>query len=141
MLAGCLEEDKQARVRHKALYVRLGGREGITRIVEDFAAHAAENKNVPSEQKDLLRDGKRKEKIVERICAALRDEPKADRRGRAERTEAATGRARETDPLTASFVEALKKNQVDEKDRKELLDELGSIRDLLLEPSKGDTTN
>jgi truncated hemoglobin YjbI len=136
-LAGCLEApDKQAKLKHRQLYVRLGGEEGIARIVDAFVADAAKNDRIPTKHRKLFQEGdvaELKGKLVKRIAEASARPAKADDRTGRDATQGAAKVDKEADALADSFRRALEQNQVDEQDRKELLRVLGPIKDLLPE--------
>jgi hemoglobin len=140
LLTGCMESAKPTPLS-RSLYLRLGGEDGITRLVDAFVTNVADNKDIPPERKQrfVRGDPGLKRELVEAIAEATggphTDGAKAP--GAAPRGLDFAGK--DFGAFVASFKRALADKKVGEAEQKELLEILGSYRGDAPEPSKGET--
>jgi hemoglobin len=119
-----------------SLYARLGGKDGIRRIVDDFCTALLESDAIREVHKKHIRDGD-----VDALKRKLRDQFGEESGG----PQKYTGRSMkdahkglgitEADfaALVAALVKALEKNNVPEREQKELLTKLARYKDDVIE--------
>ena len=140
LLAGCVESSKPTPLS-RSLYARLGGEEGIKRIVDDFVADVAENKDIRPQHKKHFVSGDvagLKRKLVEQLCEATGGPQKYTGKTMREAHKGLGINDKDFNALVASLKRALKKNNVGEAEQKELLDILAPLKGEVVEPARPD---
>jgi hemoglobin len=124
---GGKKEDTMAKGDGKSLYDRLGGKDAITAVVDDFVNNAATDEKIAhffknSDPKDL------KAKITDQVCEATGGPCKYT--GKDMKTAHTGMKVTEEDfnALVADLVKSLDKFNVPEKEKNELLTALGSMK-------------
>ena len=130
-LAGCMEGQKSDVLSRASLYERLGGKDGITRIADDLAAAAVEDRTLrPADKKQFDEEdvAALKKYLAERIAAAAG----VPHRGAGAEEEFKAARV-DFNALAGDLARALDRNDVGPAAKKELLDLLAPGRRAALE--------
>ena len=119
-------------MEHQSLYDRLGGREAITAVVDDFVARAAADGRINAKfaRTDVPR---LKAMLVEQVCAATGGPASYTGRGMRETHDGMGVTAGEFDALVADLVSTLDRFQVPTGEQQELLGILGPLRGDIVE--------
>ena len=137
-LAGCMEGDKKKderlpRVPAKpsTLYDRLGGEEGIKKVVDDFVAAVTKNDIIRDVHKSHFEQGDvagLKKKLVDQLGAATGGPQTYTGKNMKDAHKGMGINDADFDALIDSLKTALDKNKVGKKEQNELLDLLGPMR-------------
>jgi hemoglobin len=119
-------------VEHRSLYDRLGGKEAVVAVVDDFVARAASDSRINAKfgRTDVPR---LKAMLVEQVCAATGGPVTYTGRGMRETHDGMGVTAGEFDALVADLVATLNQFKVPTKEQEELLGILGSLRGDIVE--------
>jgi hemoglobin len=123
----------------KSLYDRLGGEKGITKVVDDLVANVIADKTYKDKHKKHFQEGGvagLKKKLVNQIGEATGGPQKYTGKTMKEAHKGLEITNADFDSLVGDLVKALKKNKVGDKEKKELLDMLGSMRKDVVEKSQ-----
>jgi len=132
-LAACASMGEQAK-REPSLYQRLGGREGIALLVDDFVANVVADDRINARFKGLSPPAmfKFKSNFSDQVCEAtggpcayLGRDMKVAHKGM-------NIREAEWNATVEALVKALNKRQLSEKEKSELLALLGSMKNDIL---------
>ena len=125
--------------KEKSLYDRLGGKKGITKVVDDFVGNCAADKRInkffAATAADPKRLAKFKANLVDQICDAASGGKKCKYKGKSMK-EAHKGMGvsgADFGALVEDLVKALDKNKVGEKEKGELLGVLGPMKSDIVE--------
>ena len=137
-LAGSAQMKSKA-MKEKSLYDRLGGKKGITKVVDDFVGNCAADKRInkffAATAADPKRLAKFKRNLVDQICDAASGGTKCKYKGK-NMKEAHKGMGisgADFGALVEDLVKALDKNKVGEKEKGELLGVLGPMKSDIVE--------
>jgi hemoglobin len=116
----------------RSLFDRLGGKEAIVRVVDDFVARAAADSRINAKfaRTDVPR---LKAMLVEQVCAATGGPVAYTGRGMRETHDGMGVTAGEFDALVADLVTTLDQFKVPTTEQQELLGILGPLRDDIVE--------
>ena len=119
-------------MEHRSLYDRLGGKDAIVAVVDDFVARAAADGRINAKfaRTDVPR---LKAMLVEQVCAATGGPVSYTGRGRRETHDGMGVTAGEFDALVADLVATLSQFKVPTAEQQELLGILGSLRGDIVE--------
>jgi len=119
-------------MEHRSLYDRLGGKESVVAVVDDFVARAAADSGINAKfaRTDVPR---LKEMLVEQVCAVTGGPVTYTGRGMRETHDGMGVTAGEFDALVADLVATLNQFKVPTTEQQELLGILGSLRGDIVE--------
>ena len=129
---GCLNIASAQGMKQKSLFTRLGGKKGITTVVNDFVGNCATDTRINKFFGDTAKDPKRlakfKENLVDQICQASGGPCKY--RGKDMKTAHKGMGITDADfnALVEDLAKALDKNNVDAASKGELLTALGGMK-------------
>jgi hemoglobin len=142
-LAGCMEGDKKKderlpRVPAKpsSLYERLGGEDGIKKVVDDFVVAVIDNDRIRDVHKTHFKQGDvaaLKKKLVDQIGAATGGPQRYTGKNMKDAHMGMGITDADFNALVASLETALDKNKVGKKEQNELLDLLEPMRKDVIE--------
>jgi hemoglobin len=136
-LAGCMEQSKpQPVARTPSLYTRLGGEEGISKVVDDFVTNVLAEEKIREVHKKHFRTGDvagLKRKLIDQIGEATGGPQTYTGKNMKDAHEGMGITNADFDALVAALVKALDKNQVGKGEQKELLTLLGNMRGEVIE--------
>jgi hemoglobin len=119
-------------VEHRSLYDRLGGKEAITAVVDDFVGRAAADGRINSKfaRTDVPH---LKEMLVEQVCAATGGPESYTGRSMHETHDGMGVTAGEFEALVGDLVATLDRFQVPASEQQELVGILGPLRGDIVE--------
>jgi hemoglobin len=119
-------------MEHRSLYDRLGGKQAVVAVVEDFVARAAADSRINGKfaRTDVPR---LKAMLVEQVCAATGGPVTYTGRGMRETHDGMGVTAGEFDALVADLVATLNQFKVPTTEQQELLGILGPLRGDIVE--------
>lgn len=134
LAAGCggsktTEEKTTPTASTESLYKRLGGKEAISKVVDDFVANVVADDRINAFFKNT--DGANlKKQLVDQICDAASGGTECTYKGKDMRTVHTGMKVTEADfnALVEDLVKALDANKVGEKEKQELLGVLGPMK-------------
>ncbi len=131
-LAGQKEKAKPAKMKGKSLYERLGKKEAITAVVDEFVARVAADKRINAffAHTDIA---KLKMNLVNQICEASGGPCKYTGRSMKEAHKDMGVSTADFNALVEDLVGALDKFKVGEKEKNELLGVLGPMKSDIVE--------
>jgi hemoglobin len=121
----------RAPAKSSSLYERLGGEDGIKKVVDDFVVAVMENDKIRDVHKTHFKQGDvagLKKKLVDQIGAATGGPQKYTGKNMKDAHKGMGITNADFDALVASLNTALDKNKVGAKEQKELLELLGPMR-------------
>jgi hemoglobin len=121
--------DAKAATPTESLYKRFGGKEGITKVVDDFVAIVVADERINAFFKNADAANLKKQ-LVDQICDAASGGTECKYTGKDMKTAHLGMKVKEADfnALVEDLVKALDANHVGEKEKQELLGVLGPMK-------------
>ena len=128
---------KDSKMAKESLYNQLGGKKGITKVVDDFVGNVANDGRINKFFADTAKDKKRlasfKGKLVDQICEASGGPCKYKGKDMKTAHQGMGISTADFNALVEDLVKALDKFKVGETEKNELLGALGGMKDQIVE--------